>query len=159
MRNAIVGAAALAAAALPFNTAGAQKLTQLPVPKDVQVLTYEDGVPITSSYGHQGIQAVIRDGKVSAFVVDYVATAANGTAHKNPLDAPSFVVYTGDRIPEKCPTMLGIAFKYAKTGQYQATIDLSEWPFVPRYLRKHTCLILNNQDMVRDGRIPMLVQQ
>ncbi|NBX66580.1 MAG: hypothetical protein EBQ96_06245 [Proteobacteria bacterium] len=154
MKRTIIGAAALIAASFPFNALAQDKL---PVPAGVQVLEYDNGIPIISSAGdHQGIKAIVRDAKLSAFVVDYTAADRNPTGLKLE-DAPSYVIYTAETRPAKCPAMLGIEFNYRKTGEYQATLDLTRWNFVPRYLRQYGCLIINNQVMIKDGRIPKLV--
>jgi hypothetical protein len=176
MRNTLAGAAALVAAALPFN-AEAQRLS---LPAGIVALQYDGDVPVVSTRGMQIAQIEIdnlaefrtylqkkRTRQLTAadaqtqMRVNYYLSANSGL-DKN---ADMFVVYAPDLAspavresgPQKCAAFFNVNFDYTTNrDETAAAVNLSTAGAMPDALARYGCIVVHNQRKVKAGQIPVL---
>lgn len=159
MRNAIVGAAALAVAALPFNAEAQSKKTIPPLPSNIPLIKMDGEVPIIPRAGHELITVAVLGGSEKtpdAFRVSYELAANQHLTEGVLAKTPTFTIYAPElappkfqnAVPEVCAGFLGVKFEYAKTGKYTATINLRDWQSVIGSFRRYGCIVINNQALM-----------
>lgn len=154
IKRAIIGTVALISAALPFKAA-AQKAIP-PLPPGVPLIKMDGQVPIISRQGHELIQISVlgnSDRTPEAFRISYELMANRHLTEAQLQATPSFTIYSPelapprfkDTVPDVCAGFLGVKFEYAKTGKFEAIINLKDWQSVIASFRRYGCIVISNQ--------------
>jgi|GEM_PF-1273357 len=97
--------------------------------------------PLISPRGHQAIRAKIIDATPANYTID-VRSLSNLGAN---VDAPTFALYMGSRVPDECGDFSALPLAYEVPEKYKRRFDLSNHPEVLQAIIRYRCVIVSNK--------------